>query len=359
MQQITHVVPALFGTAGVFGGAERYVYELARAMSEVVPTRIVSFGEKASTRQEGRLSVTTFVARAVRGQAQNPFSPRLAGLVRDPLVHVHQPYTVMGSFLGVLRRAVRRPTFASDLGGGGWDVSSYVSTDRLFSGHLHISRYSQSLARHGGSVPSRVVYGGVDSEKFRPGTAKCVPGRVAYVGRLLPHKGVDVLIQALPERASLVVLGRVADADYLSHLHGLARGKAVCFVHDATDADILEAYQTARCSVLVSVHEDYRGRHTEVPELLGQTPLEAMACGSPAVVSDAASLPEVVVDGVTGFVVRQRDVEGTRRALEQLLADDALRERMSLAARRHAVETFSWSAVVERCLAAYREFGKA
>ena len=62
-----------------------------------------------------------------------------------------------------------------------------------------------------------------------------------------------------------------------------------------------------RCIVLPSVYRTSIGTETAVPELLGQTLLEGMACETPAICTNVASLPEVVEDGVTGFVVPPND----------------------------------------------------
>ena len=65
---------------------------------------------------------------------------------------------------------------------------------------------------------------------------------------------------------------------------------------------MIEAYRRASCVVLPSVYQTMYGDKTNVPELLGQTLLEGMACGTPAICTDVASMPEVVQDQVTGFV---------------------------------------------------------
>src|SRR5204863_5377575 len=90
-----------------------------------------------------------------------------------------------------------------------------------------------------------------------------------------------------------------------------------------------------------------------VPELLGQTPLEAMACGTPAIVTNVASLPEVVADGETGFVVPPNDPTALREKIRWLLDRPAEVERMGAAGRRRVLEHFSWDAVARRCLTAY------
>ena len=87
---------------------------------------------------------------------------------------------------------------------------------------------------------------------------------------------------------------------------------------------------------------------------MGQTLLEGMSCGIPAVCTNVAAMPESVVDGVTGYVVPPGDLEAMRRAIVTLYHDDALAARMGTAARERMVEHFTWEAVVDRCLDAYR-----
>jgi glycosyltransferase involved in cell wall biosynthesis len=91
-----------------------------------------------------------------------------------------------------------------------------------------------------------------------------------------------------------------------------------------------------------------------VPELLGQTLLEGMACGAPTVCTDVASLPEVVDHGVTGFVVPANNPAALGERLRWLADHPAEAARLGAAGRRRVLERFTWPAVVQRCLAAYR-----
>ena len=89
-----------------------------------------------------------------------------------------------------------------------------------------------------------------------------------------------------------------------------------------------------------------------VQESFGLTALEAMASGLPVVASRAGSIPEVVVDGETGFLCEPEDVVGMAAALK-LLSDEGLYRAFSEAARRRAVKHFSEEQVVPRYLEAY------
>ncbi len=90
-------------------------------------------------------------------------------------------------------------------------------------------------------------------------------------------------------------------------------------------------------------------------ESFGLAALEAMSCEVPVICSDAGGLPEVVDDGVTGFLHPVGDVEGMAAAALRLLGDEALRRRMGQEGRRQAVERFSQDAVVARYRALYEK----
>src|SRR5687767_5456833 len=169
--RVLHLVPALFGQTGIVGGAERYALELARHMAEEVPTRLVTFGERAEERAIGRLTVRVLGnGRRVRGQRTNQWSPSVVGeIMRAEVVHCHQQHVLMSSIAAAVCRLTGRRVFATDLGGGGWDVSAYISTDRWFHAHLHISEYSRRISGHEDKWWARVVLGGVDTVKFSPG----------------------------------------------------------------------------------------------------------------------------------------------------------------------------------------------
>ena len=101
------------------------------------------------------------------------------------------------------------------------------------------------------------------------------------------------------------------------------------------------------------MHRDRGGNHTEVPELLGQTLLEGMACGRPAICTDVTAMREVVRPGVTGFIVPEHSPEAIRDRLSWLASHPHEADELGRNARRDVVERFSWPTVVERCLAAY------
>jgi glycosyltransferase involved in cell wall biosynthesis len=79
-----------------------------------------------------------------------------------------------------------------------------------------------------------------------------------------------------------------------------------------------------------------------------------MACGAAAVCTGVASMPEVVVDGVTGFVVPPNDPATLRDRLCRLRDHPDEARGLGDAGRRRVLERFTWEAVVRRCLTIYR-----
>jgi glycosyltransferase involved in cell wall biosynthesis len=353
---VLHIVPALFGPDdGVFGGAERYALELARQMSLQTPTSLISFGELERRETVGELRIRVIGSPwYVRGQRTNPFALSMLSEIRKAsVVHCHQQHVLSSSLAALTCRLFGRRVFVSDLGGGGWDISTYVSTDRWYNGHLHISEYSRRVFHHQNQSWAHVVLGGVDTHKFSPDETVPRDNSVLFVGRLLAHKGIDVLINALPREMSLKVIGKPMDDTYFRDLQRLAQGKQVTFLTDCDDVALIDAYRKALCVVLPSVYKDMYGAETKVPELLGQTLLEGMACGAPAICTDVARRPEVVVDGVTGFVVPEKNPAALGAKLAWLRDHPTQRDEIARTARLHVLEKFTWSAVVNRCIQIY------
>jgi len=156
------------------------------------------------------------------------------------------------------------------------------------------------------------------------------PPEVLYVGRLSPEKNVDTLVEAVGD-LNLVVAG-----------DGPLRGripKALGAVPHAKVERLLE-----RASVVVAPCER---------EGFGLAAAEAMAFGRPVVAAAGGALLELVADGETGLLVPPRDAPALRAAVEQLLADPELRDRLGRAARARARERFGWEAVIDRTVAVF------
>ena len=358
--RVLHVTPTYFGERSYIGGGERYACELARAMAGHAEVTLLSFADEPARYTDGPLRVEHVVRGGLIKHPlyANPFSRRLAKWVRwADVIHCHQAHTIATDAAIILGKLFRKRIFVTDLGGGHKYVpSNYLPLLSRVNALLLISEYSKKLWEQ---VPRRqrpgrmeVIYGGVDAAMF---PANGVPrGRAAlFVGRLLPHKGVDYLIDAVVPPLALDVVGRVYNEDYFKLLNEKSEGKTVRFHTSLGDGELSEKYRRALATILPSVYENCYGQHTLVPELLGLVALESLASGTPVILTDVASLPELVEDGVTGFLVPPNDPRAIREKLKYLHDNPEIAEAMGRRGREVVRNKFTWDAVARRCLEAY------
>lgn len=176
------------------------------------------------------------------------------------------------------------------------------------------------------------------------------PPRVVFAGRLVPEKGVDVLLRAfarLPAdvgRSELLVAGDGPERRRLARLATeLGLGERARFTghldRDALDRQLAGAW----VQVVPSLWE----------EPFGLVATEAMARGTAVVASAAGGLKEIVIHDETGSLVPPGDVEALAAALGRLLRDRELASRMGAAGRRRAEAFFSLEAMTSRFLDLY------
>ena len=110
------------------------------------------------------------------------------------------------------------------------------------------------IAGHEDNPRAHVILGGVDTQKFSPAASINPRDYVLFVGRLLPHKGIDNLIRAMPDDLELQIIGQAYDQRYFDDLTRLTECKRMIFRRDCDDAQLIEAYRGALCVVLPSVY---------------------------------------------------------------------------------------------------------
>jgi glycosyltransferase involved in cell wall biosynthesis len=299
--------------------------------------------------------------RAIAHVGRHPAHPLALGLghalAEADIVHVHHLRSAPSRLAGLHARVRDIRTAVTDhgLAGGNWAGV----LPRLFDRFLTVSAYS-ARALAAPALRTRVVYGGADPIRFSPDPEARRRG-VLFVGRLTPHKGVDRLIEALDGNSELCVVGSEGhdpnppERDYRNLLRRLAAQRRVEFLGIVDDADLPALYRGAQVLALPSVELTCYGRKIAVSELLGLAAIEAMASGTPVVASRVGGLPEVVEHGVTGFLVEPGNIAELRWRLAQVLGDRRLAKRMGRNARERFLQTFTWQACADRCLAAYSE----
>ena len=224
-----------------------------------------------------------------------------------------------------------------------------------------VSRYTAGHLRQlvgADGPPIRLLRPGVDLGRFRPLPLRAPSAPtdplVVSVGRLVPRKGTDVLIRALPGiRASvpgtrLIVVG---DGRWRGHLERLSRrlvaggqlsDGAVTFAGRTPPEELPTIYARADLAVM-PVRNRWGGLEQEG---FGMVFVEAQSCKVPVIAGRSGGAPETVIDGHTGVVVDGTDVAAVTQAAVELLTDDARRTAMGEAARSHVEQQFNWDTIV-------------
>lgn len=356
MLPIVHLAPTSFGRDGLWGGGERYPLELAKATARHHPCKLITFGPHRSRTHSADLEIV--ILPTIMHMRGHPAHPVGRGLLRElrgsRLIHAHQLRAMPTRIAAVLAKTTRTPLVVTDhgLGGGSWGGL----LPKLFDRFLVVSGAS---ARYLDAPPDRtdVIFGGVDADRFTP----CKEARhgVLFVGRITPHKGIDILLRALPEGAALTIAGttghdaREPQVTYPDLVQSLAVGRDVTFEFDASEDRLPRLYARAQAFVLPSVERTVYGDRVEISELLGLSVLEAMASGTPVVCSRIGGIPEIVRHGVTGLLFEPGNVNELRSCLHAVLSDRHLAARLGEAARSWVEKQLTWEHCAQRCLRAY------
>lgn len=199
----------------------------------------------------------------------------------------------------------------------------------------------------GADVRLHVLPCGVDLDRFAPAPARVEPATIVCVARLRPVKNLGVLLQAcrlLKDRGTAFRAVVIGDGPSLADLEAersrLGLDAVVHFAGAQDQTTVLDWWQRAAAGVLTS--------HSEgMPVSL----MEAAACGVPAVAPSVGGIPELIADGVTGFVTPPGEAPAVADALGRILTEPGLRARMSAAARTRAESHFSAAHQVDTLLA--------
>ncbi len=204
------------------------------------------------------------------------------------------------------------------------------------------SRFTATRVRtYGVQEGLEIVPCGVD-ERAIDRTPAQVP-TILFVGRLVPRKGVDRLIEALPAlrerlgRVRLEIVGTGPDRPRLERLAAdLGTGAEVCFLGAVDDAGRDAAYARAWCFAMPTRTEG------DDAEGFGIVYLEAAMAALPAIGGRSSGAEDAIVDGVTGLIVDGNDGDAIAQALLLLLCDDSRAREMGDAGRLRALTQFTW-----------------
>lgn len=361
--KILFVAPTYFDPNSVIGGGERYVHELARALSDQASVDVFSFGPKSRQFAQDAVNFSIFRSRQFRHFTLiNPFCFGHYVRIRRgtwDVVHVHQLCTFVSDIACLAASHAGIPVVGTDHGGGGaWVLNRRMRIYPRYAAVVGQSQHAAELLKADFSDCVQVIKGGVDTQTFTPAPSNRESPFVLFVGRLLPHKGVHTLVEAFV-RANvagyrLLLVGRATDPAYLDRLQTLAAGRAVEFRTSVNDAELRQLYQQASLTVLPSEGGTSDGAP---PELMGFTSLESQASGTPVLVSDAGPMHEFMNEGVSGSVFRAGDVANLSERMQEVLGwyDTTPSPLIAERCAQH-VQSFSWQSVASRHLELYRSF---
>lgn len=276
-------------------------------------------------------------------------------LARHPdIVHLHKPYDFP---IGPLAHAIGAKVLYHGHGEDFYPFDQPLS--RTADAMLSCSGYNAETVAARYHTQPEVVFNGFDAELFRPVSLTAEeraewlrPGERGLVqaSRLQPWKGVQYAIEALQylvprHRVRLLIAG---DGTYRATLEQLV---AKLNLHD--HVTFLGSVPNKMVPRLYAAAEMVLGT-SFASETFGMALCEALACERPVVASDWAGFREVVVDGVSGLVVPAQDPPALATAIERLLDDKALAQRLAQGGRQRVHQLFTWEAVTDRIEAAYQ-----
>jgi len=377
----------------VYGGAGVHVDYLTRELARLMQVEVRAFGDQRSDSDALRV-------RGIGIDAAGFTCPQsLAGIfgaarrcvdmnaldVDADLVHVHTWYTHLGGILAKLNYGIPlvltvhsleplRPWKREQLGGG-YDFSVWIEKTAIEMADAVVA-VSQETRRDVlrlfdvSEAKVHVIHNGIEPDEYRPATSSAAlekygvdPGvpYLLFVGRITRQKGIAHLVRAirhLDPGFQIVLCAGAPDTPEIATEMKAAVAQAqqtrpgILWIEEMVPrATAIELYSHAAVFCCPSIYEPF-----------GIINLEAMACETPVVASAVGGIPEVVVDGETGFLVPveqqttspfeavdpDRFARDLAAPINRLMADPVLRARMGVAGRERAIAKFSWAAIARR-----------
>lgn len=377
----------------IYGGAGVHITELVKVLRSRIEARVHAFGEPVSEPDTfGYQNLSELAGANSAIQTMGVDLSIVDALAGSDLVHSHTWYANFAGQIGSLLHGIPHVVTAHSLEplrpwkreqlGGGYAISSFIEKSSYEQAKAVIAvsngMRNDILNAYPELDPKKVevVYNGIDSKKWQPisdpdsvRSLGVDPDKrsVIFVGRITRQKGLPYFLKAaseLPDDVQLVLCAGAPDTPEIKaeveHLVSELSKKrsGVVWIPEHLPQPKLAALLTAAdVFVCPSIYEP-----------LGIVNLEAMACGAAVVATATGGIPEVVVEGETGWLVpieQVSDGSGTpldekkfvsdwSRTLNQAL-DSGQLQKFGESGRARAISEFSWESIATRTLEVYKK----
>jgi rhamnosyl/mannosyltransferase len=355
----------------VTGGMERVLESLCRATAGMVDNRVLAFNTHPRTNRDVIDGVTVTRVATLGAAGSVPIAPMLAReLVRaraDVLV-LHEPNPWALLMMAIIRpdiplviwyhSEVVRPRLQYAMFYHPLVRAVYARARRIIVSSPALGAHASALAPYQDRIV--VVPFGIDVADWAPSAATArraaeirasAGGRriLLFAGRMVPYKGVDVLLRALAETDAHLFLaggGPMRDA-WTTLARELGVHDRAHFAGEVEPGELHALFHACDVFVLPSITR---------AEAFGYVQLEAMACRKPVVSTRVPSgVPWVNRDEDTGLTVAPGDPRALAHALRRLLADDGLRARFGAAGYARVLSDFTIEDMGHRAAAVYED----
>jgi starch synthase len=371
----------------VYGGAGIHVQYLARELRRRAEVSVHCWGlprdETGVTAHQPWTALSDPKPESTALQAMSINLAMAAAVKGVDLVHSHTWYANFGGHLSKLTWSIPhvvtthsleplRPWKAEQLGGG-YSLSGFCEQTALEAADAVIA-VSQGMRQDVLTCYPKVnpdcvhvIHNGIDAEIYRPMPSEATLANLGvdpslpfalFAGRVTRQKGLHLLLAAAlkisPSHQLVIVASSPDTPEIGAEVADLAervrseRGNLVWIGRFIPLEDLIHLYTGAAVFVCPSVYEPF-----------GLVNLEAMACETAVVASRVGGIPEIVVEGETGYLIDYDpgDLESFTTDLaarvDQLLSDSALAAQMGKAGRQRVLRHFGWPAIAARTVELY------
>jgi len=371
----------------VYGGAGIHVEYLARELRHRAEVSVHCWGQP---RDEGGVTAHQPWAALSEPKPESTaleamsINLAMAAAVKGlDIVHSHTWYANFGGHLAKLTWSIPhvvtthsleplRPWKAEQLGGG-YSLSRFCEQTAIEAADsvIAVSKGMRAdvLSSYPNVNPDRVhvIHNGIDAEVYRPRPSEAALANLGvdpnvpfalFAGRVTRQKGLHLLLAAahkINPRYQLVIVASSPDTPEIgAEVAELAervrseRGNLVWIGHFIPLEDLIHLYTSATVFVCPSVYEPF-----------GLVNLEAMACETAVVASRVGGIPEIVVEGETGYLIDydaehpESFIAALAVRVEEVLLDPNLATRMGKAGRERVLQHFGWPAIAARTVELY------